>query len=211
LRQTLIALGAALILATSPAVTSAQVGCALVFDAIIAAVSPEIVGDCNGAPATATNGDLWQTTTHGVLMRRAADGVSTFTGDTTTWLDGPEGIQSRPNAERLPWEPLVDAAVTGEPVLPAVPSVPSAPVPKPAPNLGQRCSEILASTPNRGGPTIDQQWGICMNLGEEYGPAGVECYAMATKKNANLIGRISTQTYNDLFNANLDICRATMR
>ena len=50
-----------------------------------------------------------------------------------------------------------------------------------------------------------------MQLGEKHGAAGVDCYARATQRTASLIGRISTQTHNDVFNAELTVCTAAIR
>jgi hypothetical protein len=85
-----------------------------------------------------------------------------------------------------------------------------APATKLTPALQKRCTDVVKSTPNRGGPTIDQQVGICEGLGEEYGAPGVDCYAQATKETASLIGKISTETHNALFDANLTVCKASI-
>jgi hypothetical protein len=110
--------------------------------------------------------------------------------------------------------PPVPASAPGAPTTPT-PATPtpaaSTPAPTPTPDFGPRCSDILASTPNRGGPTIDQQWGICMGLGEKHGASGVDCYARATQKTAALIGKISTETHNALFDAELTVCTASIR
>jgi hypothetical protein len=213
MRRNMIALVAALMLALTPVVTGAQPTCALapVFEPFRDAVGAEIVGECSGNPSETSTGDLTQTTTRGVLVHRIADGVTAFTDDTTTWLDGPEGLQSRANADRLAWEPPVETPVASQPAPPVTSNMPPASATKLTPALKTRCSDIVASTPNRGGPTLAQQIGLCEQLGEQYGAPGVDCYARATQRTASLIGKISTQTHSDLFNAELTVCTASIR
>lgn len=67
---------------------------------------PAIVGDCledeRHSPDT---GDALQRTTNGLLVWRNADNWTAFTDGSTTWLNGPAGVQRRPNAGPLfPWE-----------------------------------------------------------------------------------------------------------
>jgi hypothetical protein len=67
-------------------------------------LAPDIVGDCTSNETHAANGDALQTTTRGLLAWRKADNWTAFTDGVTTWINGPEGLQSRPNDERFPWE-----------------------------------------------------------------------------------------------------------
>ena len=63
-----------------------------------------MVGQCTGDESHAANGDALQTTTGGLLVWRKADNWTAFTDGATTWINGPAGIQSRPNNQRFPWE-----------------------------------------------------------------------------------------------------------
>ncbi len=66
---------------------------------------PQVVGECTEdehfEPET---GNALQATTHGLLVWRKIDNWTAFTDGTTTWINGPEGLQSRPNDERFAWE-----------------------------------------------------------------------------------------------------------
>src|SRR6478735_6429367 len=64
----------------------------------------EIVGDCTADAAYGTSGDALQPTTHGLLVWRKADNWTAFTDGATTWINGPHGLQSRPNDRRFLWE-----------------------------------------------------------------------------------------------------------
>jgi hypothetical protein len=66
---------------------------------------PSVVGSCTGdATSDSVTGDALQATTNGLLVRRAVDNRVSFTDGAMTWIDGPCGLQSRPNDERFPWE-----------------------------------------------------------------------------------------------------------
>src|SRR4051794_39695482 len=62
------------------------------------------VGECSGPPIRNEAGDLTQPTTHGILTLRSADQVVAFSDGQTTWLYGPNGLESRPSGSRLAWE-----------------------------------------------------------------------------------------------------------
>ena len=49
-------------------------------------------------------GDALQKTTRGLLVWRKIDNWSAFTDGSTTWINGPHGLQERPNGQRFPWE-----------------------------------------------------------------------------------------------------------
>src|SRR5581483_343326 len=57
------------------------------------------------------NGNSEQHTTGGLMVWRKADNFTAFTDGGTTWVNGPNGLQSRANSERFPWEndPLASA------------------------------------------------------------------------------------------------------
>jgi hypothetical protein len=96
-------LGAATPAAAAPC--SFTLGFAALHDLI-----PTIVGDCVTDAGYALNGDALQETTGGLLAWRKADNWTAFTDGATTWINGPCGLQSRPNDERFPWEVGGDCA-----------------------------------------------------------------------------------------------------
>jgi hypothetical protein len=216
------------------------------FAALRDLVGAQKVGQClEDEHFNLENGNAEQRTTGGLLVWRKVDNFTAFTDGGTTWVNGPAGLQSRPNAERFSWEkdpvqtatsnqaqPATPAASASPPTTarastaptatvraasppaPAVPRAtptPTAPTTGLTPALSARCREIVASTADRGGPTRDQQVGICEQLGDEHGTAGVDCYAKATKDIAPSIGRISTETLTALFDASLTVCKASIR
>lgn len=65
---------------------------------------PSMVGIPLDNEHVAPNGDTVQDTTGGLLVWRKSDGVVTFTDGSTTWLNGPDGLQKRPNGTKLSWE-----------------------------------------------------------------------------------------------------------
>lgn len=93
-------------------------------------VGAEKVGQClEDERFNDDNGNAEQRTTGGLLVWRKADNVTAFTDGATTWINGPNGLQSRPNSERFSWErdPAPPAAARpGEPI--ASPPAPAAPV-----------------------------------------------------------------------------------
>ena len=66
---------------------------------------PDVVGDClEDEHFDLASGNTIQTTTNGLLVYRAADNWTAFTDGATTWINGPFGLQSRPNDARFEWE-----------------------------------------------------------------------------------------------------------
>ena len=66
---------------------------------------PEIVGECRENEwHKADDGNTLQQTTGGLLVWRKADNWTAFTDGATSWVNGPLGLQSRPNSERFAWE-----------------------------------------------------------------------------------------------------------
>jgi peptidoglycan/xylan/chitin deacetylase (PgdA/CDA1 family) len=66
---------------------------------------PETVGDCVvDEHHNPENGDALQETAKGLLVWRKADNFTAFTDGSRTWVNGPFGLQARPNAERFDWE-----------------------------------------------------------------------------------------------------------
>ncbi|MGE5619074.1 MAG: S1C family serine protease [Sphingomonadaceae bacterium] len=65
---------------------------------------PDVVGDPLENEHWGTNGDSLQRTSKGLMVWRKADNWTAFTNGAETWINGPEGLQSRPNDQRFPWE-----------------------------------------------------------------------------------------------------------
>lgn len=102
--------GVAMALLCSPLTTFADVPVAtgqcqfvLGFAALGQAI-PNVVGNCLDNQAVAANGDAIQHTTRGLLVWRKADNWSAFSDGATTWVNGPNGLVSRPNSDRFAWE-----------------------------------------------------------------------------------------------------------
>jgi hypothetical protein len=99
---------------------------------------PDIVGNCTtNEMHNPENGDGLQLTTGGLLVWRRVDNWTAFTNGATTWVNGPFGLQSRPNGERFPWEAAAVPAPSPSPPAPSTPvpaqtAVP-AQTPEPAP------------------------------------------------------------------------------
>src|SRR4051794_36231257 len=59
---------------------------------------PDVVGNCaSDETHNPQNGDALQQTTRGLLVWRKADNWTAFTDGSISWLNGPCGLQSRPN------------------------------------------------------------------------------------------------------------------
>ncbi len=70
----------------------------------LADLIPDVVGLPVENERHTANGDAVQATTNGLLVWRKADNVTAFTDGSTTWLNGPFGLQHRPNTQRFNWE-----------------------------------------------------------------------------------------------------------
>jgi hypothetical protein len=104
---------------------------------------PAIVGDClENESFNPANGNAEQRTTGGLLVWRKADNWTAFTNGSITWLNGPFGLQSRPNGSRFEWE----AGLPGQPVVRA-PAAPPSPISRPA-------SEQAATATQSGWATV---------------------------------------------------------
>jgi hypothetical protein len=113
----LIALGAILAGGLSPVVTHRGCSFTLGFQSLHDLV-PGIVGDClENEWFNPDDGNSLQRTTGGLLVWRKADNWTAFTNGSTTWINGPTGLVSRPNSGPLfPWE------ANPGPITPAVPA-----------------------------------------------------------------------------------------
>ena len=77
---------------------------ALGFKALRDLIGQEIVGECLENENHNDKGDSAQSTTGGLLVWRKADNYTAFTDGHHTWINGPNGLQKRLNAERFSWE-----------------------------------------------------------------------------------------------------------
>src|SRR4051794_21004758 len=65
-------------------------------------VGADKIGNClEDEHFNADNGNTEQRTSGGLMVWRRADNFTAFTDGGTTWVIGPDGLQSRPNAERF--------------------------------------------------------------------------------------------------------------
>jgi len=85
--------------AAAPAACGFALGFATLHDLI-----PDVVGDCVANAAPQPDGDVQQPTVNGMLVWRKADNWTAFTDGAMTWINGPCGLQSRPNTLVFPWE-----------------------------------------------------------------------------------------------------------
>lgn len=98
---------------------SAQEPCKFVlgFATLRELIGAEKVGAClEDQQTNPENGNAEQRTTGGLMVWRKADNFTAFTDGGTTWVNGPNGLESRPNAERFSWErDPVQSAESGAP------------------------------------------------------------------------------------------------
>jgi hypothetical protein len=86
-------------------------------------IGSDTVGTCLENQRFADNGNAEQRTSQGLLVWRKADNWTAFTDGNRTWINGPNGLQTRLNTERFSWEPdaagfpAPAAADPGSPVL----------------------------------------------------------------------------------------------
>jgi hypothetical protein len=126
---------------------------------------PEIVGDClDNETHNPENGDGLQMTARGLMVWRKADNWTAFTDGSTTWINGPFGLESRPNNERFSWEPAAPPPAPAAAPAPAPPPPPepaaAPPPPAPAPTGGpisKQPTEIILSL-NDVGKDITQMY-----------------------------------------------------
>jgi hypothetical protein len=100
------------------------------------AQSGDIVGQClENEWHNAFNGDGLQRTTGGLMAWRKADNWTAYTNGAQTWLNGPCGLQTRPNPEIggyvFAWEGRVGSPCTGDATVAAPPPQPAPPAPAP--------------------------------------------------------------------------------
>ena len=138
-RRLLVAMVLALVVVVVPAASVHSAEC--FFDSgfkTLHDLIPDIVGSCTtNEMHNPENGDGLQLTTGGLLVWRKVDNWTAFTNGVTTWINGPFGLQSRPNGERFPWEAAAAPAPSSPAPTPstAVPTL--TPVPAQTPLPGQ--------------------------------------------------------------------------
>lgn len=97
----------AVLILTGVVPAAAQPSCRFVlgFATLRDLVGSSRVGDClENEHFNAENGNAEQRTGGGLLVWRKVDNFTAFTDGATTWVNGPNGLQSRPNGVRFSWE-----------------------------------------------------------------------------------------------------------
>jgi hypothetical protein len=74
-----------------------------------------------------SNGNSEQHTTKGLMVWRKADNWTAYTNGYMSWINGPNGVESRLNSDRFAWE--------NEPIAAAPPAASPTAVPAPAPTV----------------------------------------------------------------------------
>jgi hypothetical protein len=168
-----------LVVASSAVDVYGQDGCSFVggFARLRELVGSDKIGNClEDEHFNAENGNAEQRTTGGLFVWRKADNFTAFTDGGTTWVNGPDGLQSRPNNERFSWEkdPVTSASTapvassaspaTPTPTVAASPAaaspVPAAAAP-PAPPASPTPTATPAATPTKTPtptPAVTAKW-----------------------------------------------------
>ncbi|MCY3799959.1 MAG: ABC transporter substrate-binding protein [Chloroflexi bacterium] len=90
-------------------------GFAMLKSLVDAAEGPDRVGACvDNEHFHPDAGESLQETTGGQLIWRKADNWTAFTDGNRTWINGPLGLQSRPNTELLDWERIAQLRQNAE-------------------------------------------------------------------------------------------------
>jgi len=95
---------------------------------------PRVVGTPLENEHWGANGDSLQQTSNGLMAWRKVDNWTAFTNGSSTWINGPTGVQSRTNDERFDWE------------APTPPSSPPPPAPVEYPVKGKIVDLIVAAS-----------------------------------------------------------------
>lgn len=142
---------------------------------MVVAQNGDIVGQClENEFHNAFNGDGLQRTTGGLMAWRKADNWTAFTNGATTWLNGPCGLQSRPNPEIggyvYAWE-----GNPGSPCTTAtVPFVPTAQPPAPQPPAPEPSSPPAPAGPTATAVPGNTRPAIAIRLDDDSPRAGQE-------------------------------------
>jgi hypothetical protein len=159
------------LLVGGPRPAAAQNGCSftLGFSALRDQI-PGIVGDClENEWFKADDGNSLQRTVGGLLVWRKADNWTAFTNGSTTWINGPLGLASRPNGGPLfSWEaPPGQAAPIATPATPPAPTSPpsgAVAIPAGAPvDCGPPSDDVPGPPPRliRVGQPMQDSWLLC--------------------------------------------------
>lgn len=137
-----------------PLVADAQAGCTFKLGfQTIASLIPDAVGTClENEQFNVANGNAEQRTSRGLLVWRKADNWTAFTNGHTTWINGPNGLESRLNSERFAWENDPVVAPGGPP--PASPpgvASPASPLSPPATDPPVQEPDEPMATPSANG------------------------------------------------------------
>lgn len=97
--QTVVSAAESDIVLCAPSNAEFKLGFQLLADQI-----PEVAGVPLEDEHWGANGDSLQMTSAGLMAWRKADNWTAFTNGATTWINGPFGVQSRPNDVRFCWE-----------------------------------------------------------------------------------------------------------
>ena len=122
----LLILVASMLATTASPRASAQEPCRFVqgFATVRERIGAAKVGAClEDERVNPENGNTEQRTSGGLLVWRQVDSTTAFTDGNTTWVIGPDGLQTRPNSERFSWE--------RDPVRPSGPTAAASPAPNP--------------------------------------------------------------------------------
>jgi hypothetical protein len=115
---------------------------------------PSTVGDCvSDETHNPENGDGLQQTTGGLMVWRKADNWTAFTDGSTTWINGPLGLQSRPNAERFSWEGTAPVASPAAAAPAPAPVETTAPPPPPPPAAERPLDQLVLNLEDAGEKT----------------------------------------------------------
>jgi hypothetical protein len=220
-----------------PPVTEAQASCRFVlgFATLRDVVGTQKVGAClEDEHFNLENGNAEQRTSGGLLVWRKVDNFTAFTDGGTTWVNGPSGLQSRPNGDRFSWErdPVQSAPVPQPTPLPASPpqrgvAVPTAtpitaPTPRvvptstpaaapireagPDPMLMSRCVGLAADLAEQiGGNAFEPLLGLCQSSVKDAGARGFSCFETAFRRAA----RSRSSTAGQLAEAEYRLCIST--
>jgi hypothetical protein len=95
-------------------------------------VGAQKVGEClEDEHFNIENQNAEQRTSGGLMVWRKVDNFTAFTDGGTSWINGPNGLQSRPNSERFSWESDPVTAPRSASTSPP-PAAPPAPITSPA-------------------------------------------------------------------------------
>lgn len=95
-------------------------------------LAPNLIGNCASRRIFASNGDVLQYSANGLIVKRKTDNWTAFTDGRVTWIDGPQGLVSRDNNYRFPWEHDGAVSATSELAAPVSHVGPESAYPNPA-------------------------------------------------------------------------------